>query len=155
MAEGISELKPESKARDESSTPSDFNVSDGEPNSAWDDLSESAKERLQRALETIKVPSKRALHFYLMATTEDPDYPIGWFSILTNGEATSDQQREAYENLKRLDPKNALPYYVRAVSFLGMEDFVSALRAVEEGNHVHVYRRPMPTDGQEDEVVDL
>jgi len=146
VAEGISEPKPESNARDESSTPSDVNVSDGESNSAWNDLSESAKERLQRALEIIKAPSKRALHFYLMATIEDPDYSIGWFSILANVEATSDQQQEAYENLKRLDPKNALPHYVRAVSYLGMEDFVSALRAVEDGNQVRVYRRPMPTD---------
>jgi hypothetical protein len=38
VAEGISELKPEAKAREESSTPSDANVSDGEPSSAWGDL---------------------------------------------------------------------------------------------------------------------
>jgi hypothetical protein len=148
VAEGISEPKPESEARDESSNPSDVNVSDGKSNSAWDDLSESSKERLQRALETIKAPSKRALHYYLMATAEDPDYPIGWFSILTNGEGTTEQQQEAFENLKRLDPRNALPHYVRAVSLLGMEDCGSALRAVEDGNHaeVRVYGRPMPTD---------
>jgi hypothetical protein len=83
--------------------------------------------------------------YYCAAVSEKPDYIIGWFKIAKHAEG--ELQIIAIDKLISLDPKNALPYYMKAAYIIEKEGVESAIKFIEQGNkkeYCHFYQSEVP-----------
>ena len=105
----------------------------------------SVKQDMVDLAESFGKPSDASIGYYLAAIGENPKYLPAWYHLATT--AKGKLLNRAVREFKRLDPKNALPWYLHAQAQMEEGNIQETLKLVQLGNEKPMFRpypAPMP-----------
>ena len=110
-----------------------------------DAVIKSVEQMLSELHRAENAAAERSRIFYLAALAEEPANKAAWLRLawISKGE----RQARAIAEAIRLDPRNALPYYLRAVDQVERGDLPAALASIQTGNARSIctgYETPLP-----------